>query len=376
MKLLHYGSKMSWIGDKLLRKKDALKGYVSLFKGWIGALRNKLRNLSQTNLDLALYHLGHGNINDAIFRLNLLRLFRLPINEIDYYLGRCYVEKFKFQCAVKYLQIYLNTPPPLKLQQEAQYCLKIATNNPQDITEIPSSIIIHKFNQIADRYNKLFFNDQPDAPQAVLVKLLQQTLTNSLKPFGNHILDLGCGTGIMGLLCRQNRIIDNMIGVDITPKMLQQAQELTFENSKVYNQLYLQDIGQYLTQTAAVLRSKYDIIIASNIITYYARIDLLFSASHTISSDSGILVLVFKNTLNPSLQRQFMDKIEQFYYSPQYVKELAEQHKWLFVSEQVVTFFTKEIATILILSKQSLQVIKQPEEDADGGREKEVAVKL
>jgi len=81
------------------------------------------------------------------------------------------------------------------------------------------------------------------------------------------VLDLGCGTGLMGEAVKDwARRLD---GVDLSPQMIEKARA-----RGVYNELHVGDVCEWLEQTGR----KYDLILAADTVVYFGDLAPLFPA--------------------------------------------------------------------------------------------------
>ena len=67
-------------------------------------LRYNLKNFTETNINLGIYHLNNQNYNDAIFRFILVDKFLRPNDPfVNYWTGWAYFLKKKFKKLIFYL---------------------------------------------------------------------------------------------------------------------------------------------------------------------------------------------------------------------------------------------------------------------------------
>ena len=92
------------------------------------------------------------------------------------------------------------------------------------------------------------------------------------------LLDLGCGTGLVG---RAFRDLDfSMVGVDLSPAMLAQAR-----TEGIYSELVCDDVVHYLATT----ERRFDLILAADLFIYIGDLRKLFAAARRILTASGWL---------------------------------------------------------------------------------------
>ena len=348
IKLVFRKIKQDGVGVTLMRYKASLYRYVK-------DMRYKLHNLSKTNFELAIYHFQHGNVSDAILRFRILRkFFRSQYSKYivsEYYLGRCYMEELKYDKAKEHLANYLNSDNTEKLE-EADFCLKLIEGKTSDIKIVPYSIISHNFDIVSTKYNAIFFNDRESPPQKVIYNLLHKTVQRSSKPFANNILDLGCGTGIIGKLCRNAKIASNIVGIDISEGMLNQAASLQIDKEPVYNYTFNTNADLYLQITK--INNKYDIVILSNLITYSANFTNILEKLDNFTTDQAIIGITFRTIDDRSKEWEFMTRIEQFWYNPEYIITTAEMLGWHIVEKKGISFIGGEKGMAVVISKVPL----------------------
>lgn len=93
------------------------------------------------------------------------------------------------------------------------------------------------------------------------------TLTNPIK----KVLDLGCGTGLLGQALIKQFNIESLTGVDLSTKMLKKSKD-----KKIYNLLYKADILEYLQSD----NESYDTITAADVFIYVGDLKAVMTAVH------------------------------------------------------------------------------------------------
>jgi predicted TPR repeat methyltransferase len=83
------------------------------------------------------------------------------------------------------------------------------------------------------------------------------------------VLDAGCGTGLCGSAVRS--LARSLTGVDISPKMLEQARSLA-----IYDRLVCEDAVAFMARSAAA----FDAIISSDVVTYVGEVSGFVRAAH------------------------------------------------------------------------------------------------
>ncbi|KIE04572.1 hypothetical protein NF27_HJ00250 [Candidatus Jidaibacter acanthamoeba] len=329
--------------------KELSNQAIAIFKNNFQDIISKSKNIAQTNFDLGMYHYLLGNRSDAILRFNIAKFINPNYVASDYYIGRCYLESFKHQKARVYFEKYLNSKHQ-DFIEETQYCINLLNNKGAEISSIPKSIIKATFDIIAQALdnNKIIIQQQDIIPQQSLFAGTIQLLMAKNKPFGNDILDIGSGTGIMGKFCRVQKIANIIMGVDISSLMAGRSSYLMLDDMKVYNNVKVIDYELYL-KDPNTLNFNFDVIFASDLITYNSNLDFFFQNIYPIIKENGLLGITFKTTSNKDVE--FKPLFEQFYFSSEYVKTIADKYSWKLVKEENTTFSNNEQGKVIIFSK-------------------------
>ncbi len=139
---------------------------------------------------------------------------------------------------------------------------------------LPAKTPIKLVNDLYTHFDKAFEkaleeNQQHRAP-GILVNMLKSPEAKTVRDVtaaANRILDLGCGTGLNGLLLRH--IALRLEGVDLSSKLLQRAEE-----KKLYAALHKSDLGEFLTKAEP---ASYDIAFAADVFTFIGDLGDVFN---------------------------------------------------------------------------------------------------
>ena len=260
----------------------------SLRKGLALAPRTaKARN----NLGLALARLG--KLDEAIHSLEKAAEMDPHYGEAWFNLGDAYYCRGQLQKAVDAFQHSIRLIPDffeahynlgiaqhdLKLLPEAIESLKRTIElNPEHTAarhmlaalsgktpdSAPQQFVINLFDQYSDRFEKDLTKRLEYRIPARIRELLSEYI-NTATRFAK-VMDLGCGTGLSGQAFHD--IADYLAGIDISPKMLEQAR-----GKEIYDELYLGDLCEQLQQFPGV----YDMFIATDVMVYIGNLKPLFS---------------------------------------------------------------------------------------------------
>jgi predicted TPR repeat methyltransferase len=106
-----------------------------------------------------------------------------------------------------------------------------------------------------------------------------------------NALDLGCGTGLCGRYLRP--LVDRLTGVDLSGKMLDQAQALG-----LYDDLHQGDIVDFLGRAA----DNFDLVVAADVFIYVGALDEVFAAVAGTMLPGGRFAFTVEESLGDALE--------------------------------------------------------------------------
>jgi predicted TPR repeat methyltransferase len=131
------------------------------------------------------------------------------------------------------------------------------------------------FDDYADDFDAHLVNVLRYRGHERLVEVLQRAAPG--RRF-RRALDLGCGTGLCGLLLQP--LAASVDGVDLSGRMLEQA-----ERRGVYQRLVLADVTEHLVGTA----ERYDLVAAADVFTYLGSLEAVIGAARRVLEPGGVL---------------------------------------------------------------------------------------
>jgi predicted TPR repeat methyltransferase len=125
-----------------------------------------------------------------------------------------------------------------------------------------------------------------------------------------RVLDLGCGTGLMGQLLRPRA--STLVGVDLSARMLDKARE-----RGIYDQLECRGIDEYLATQAA----SFDLVAAADVLVYFGDLAPLFGQVRRALAAGGW----FCFSVEASVDADFVLRPSNRYaHSPTYLRRVAD----------------------------------------------------
>jgi len=132
------------------------------------------------------------------------------------------------------------------------------------------------------------------------------------------VLDIGCGTGLVGALMRP--FAARLDGIDLSPAMLEKAR-----GKKVYDGLYQADIVSFLAEN----KGSYDAIMGAATLIHFGDLRALFHAAASSLRERGLFIFtLFPDDTGSDFAVARNDRLAQsgcFSHSPAYVERLASQ---------------------------------------------------
>lgn len=128
-------------------------------------------------------------------------------------------------------------------------------------------------------------------------------------------LDLGCGTGLSGVILRE--LSQHLTGVDLSPKMLTHARE-----KALYDELIESEIITYFEQLDPE-KIQFNLITAADVLPYFGDLSLLFKYIKTYLAPKGWFILTHEISDSTDWRLQTTAR---FAHHPRYLIALAEEH--------------------------------------------------
>ncbi|KAB2901709.1 MAG: tetratricopeptide repeat protein [Dokdonella sp.] len=177
--------------------------------------------------------------------------------------------------------------------------------------ELPEQVEADYIRKLFDDFAARFESTLVDALAYSAPKVLPRFLAAHGADDASRILDLGCGTGLMGAaLAAPGRTID---GVDLSERMLAHARA-----KGVYRELHAAELLQFLKGS----RQRWDLVIAADVFVYVAHLAPVFAAIHACLEPGGWFAFSIECSDGPDTQLQ--PQTGRYRHSPEaLVRELA-----------------------------------------------------
>lgn len=177
---------------------------------------------------------------------------------------------------------------------------------------MPMSLVRATFDGLADFYDwKLRTYLHYRAPELVAEAIRS---TERGRDHGLDVLDIGCGTGLMGPSLRS--VATHLTGVDLSERMLERARE-----REVYDQLVLGDFMAWLEGN----RHRYDLIVASDVLCYVGDLSPVVELARARLGSRGRFVF----TVEKSDTEEVTLRLTERYVHPEtHIRAVAARHQF------------------------------------------------
>jgi predicted TPR repeat methyltransferase len=191
---------------------------------------------------------------------------------------------------------------------EPQYYLSAANHGAP-----PSSAPARYVAKLFDKYSQGFDDHLLRQLEYKVPDLIAAAVARAGVRRAAEVIDLGCGTGLCGLHIRP--LAGRMIGVDLSPKMIEKARQ-----RNIYDELAVGDLMEVLKNR----RSDVDLILAADVFVYVGELTPLFAVAQSALRPGGIIAFSVEKTREnePDL---VLRESRRFSHSRSYIQRLIAQ---------------------------------------------------
>ena len=198
-------------------------------------------------------------------------------------------------------------------------------------SEVAAEYVEHLFDDFAQHFEQSLVKELGYSLPTQFVKLLQQQAV-LVEGKSNTVLDLGCGTGLVGQALPGH--IKQLDGVDLSQAMLDIAGE-----KNIYHRLCKANAVDYLITHLL----PYDIIIAADVLIYFGDLRALFSAVKNNSRPGSVFIFSIESL---QCENYKLLKSGRFAHNPSYIENLLDEFEFT-IESKVRTIIRKEHTTSL-----------------------------
>ncbi len=293
-----------------------IKTQIAKIKKEFDFLHYRLKNITDSNMDLGIYHVYNRNYGDAIFRFKLVDKFLSPKHqEANYWLGWVYLLKANYKQSI----IHLTKAGDEDKINLLSFVKSIDSNQP-----IPNAV--HQIHRdiMADLFIDKFVSDTINLPKQLVLEL-SSAITKLPEEY--TILELGSNIGILGYEINK-RMQDSftLTAVEISNSMIQ-LQPICFPEQKLYDEIIHTPVNSFLEES----KKKYDVICSMHGFSFEADLQKIFNNVSLLLQPSGYFAFAVSSDAKNTLSSQ---TLEFSYNHKQLEEELARSGYQILISKE------------------------------------------
>lgn len=224
---------------------------------------------------------------------------------IQYYMGQALLATGEAALAAEIFGT-LNLVQP----DNTSYAYYLAVARGETPATQPAEVVADLFNRSIVKFDATWAQQAQYTLPADVAQLIKQWHPDREA----HLLDLGCGTGLIGAsLGKQDGAV---VGVDVSLRMIDQATK-----HGVYDKFHQVNLLDALQDTPEAL---YHVITAIDVLGYVGQLDAFVSNAHRILLPEGRLVFSFETGAGDNAA-DFSLVSQRYAHQPQYVQRLLEE---------------------------------------------------
>jgi len=295
----NYVDAMIGLGDSLVKSKQFEAGLAE-FKSVLAIQKNEMRAITRIGITLRM----QDRVDDAINHYKL-SIERFP-SEVDLYnnLAFLFQRGGRFVEAAECLRKLLELTPDDVISRHTLNALEGSTAG-----STPAEYVRELFDNYADNFEshlveKLGYH--------IPEKLLEVIINSVGKRKNLSALDLGCGTGLMGIMLED--YCSHLAGVDLAPKMIEHARD-----KNIYDELAVGDVLEFMQKKES---ARYDIIVAADVFNYIGELDAIFNEAKRLLSSDGVFSFSVEAADNDSAANYQLNETVRYSHAKKYLQQL------------------------------------------------------
>lgn len=290
--------------------------YSQNIQATIQEFMSRLKKPVDTIYAVGIERYQEGDVEDAAVRFRFVSRFRKNNPDVWYLLGSSEMMLGNLQPAAEaFLQALALRPT----HEEALYRLAVVAPERVGVGQMPRYVPLSIAVELADidaiDYDNVHLMELGYRGHETTFAAVNRYLNPDYQNF--RLLDLGCGTGLVGLLFRSRAAW--IEGVDISANMLSVAESRRDELARrIYDAVHQNDLRRFLLEQQA---NSYDIVTAANVFAYLGGLTPVFDGVKHVLKPGGI----FSFSIEPLAGSDFTLQAAtgRFVHSEEYIREQA-----------------------------------------------------
>lgn len=230
---------------------------------------------------------------------------------------------------------------------DEQLRFMVAMLSGKSVDHAPAAYVSNLFDHYAERFDDHLQGELAyDAPRSLAALIAQ----HATQPEGWRVLDLGCGTGLVGE--RLSQQCSTLVGIDLSGRMLAKA-----EARGGYTRLIQ---GDLLPAMQAEPSGSFDVIVAADVFIYVGKIDAVVAQARRLLAPGGLLAFTIESMeaaqpspVDADLARGHrLERSGRYTHAEAHLRALAAQQGLRVVTHQATTIRQdkgRSLAGLLVL---------------------------
>ncbi|MBP9722055.1 MAG: tetratricopeptide repeat protein [Gammaproteobacteria bacterium] len=324
------------------------------------ALEYKTLNLAAANYNYGVLEHQRGNYSQAIEHYQKSLEIHPESFAAAYNLGSVYQKLRDHQKAIEYYTQASRINPNNETCKYLIASLKSGLNLDLNLEHNPNQAPTEYIETLFDSYAKNFEDELINQLNYKTPELLYNLFIKYNKKNNLNILDLGCGTGLIGQNFKP--VTKTITGVDISQNMLGYA-----EQKNIYTKLVKSDIEQYLLSYSNsnskfkfnLDSEKIDLIILADVLVYYGDLTSIFNNIHNNLAESGYLLFSLESLESESeseSENYRLNNTGRYTHNWNYVKRILEPHYSVIVVKSTIlrTQGEQQVSGVICLARKNI----------------------
>jgi predicted TPR repeat methyltransferase len=228
-------------------------------------------------------------------------------------LANHYHEEGKPDKAIEFYEKALKVDPN---NETASFMLKTISGD--TIETAPESYVKGLFDYFSKNFEDKLVGDLLYRAPGVMHNMLAESKTLKWDDGSVKMLDLGCGTGLFGLVMR--KYVGTMVGLDLSQGMLDKAHE-----KNIYDKLECDELARYLENLNG---DEYDLMAAADVFVYIGDLDRIFELVAQKLKKPGLFTFSVERTDEPNTDYT-LQTTARYAHSADYLRKLIEKHGFI-----------------------------------------------
>ena len=193
---------------------------------------------------------------------------------------------------------------------EAKHLLASLTG--KTTTKAPRAYVEQLFDQYAKNFEDSLVNKLDYKTPKKIVEIIHRNTTDN---FLGSVLDLGCGTGLVGVELK--KLCLKLVGIDLSEGMLKIS-----KGKNIYDNLIKDDIVNYLSNSDL----NYNYYISADVFIYVGDLDEIFKLIKNKNKPEGKIVFTTEHNEKDGF---FLEKSGRYSHSKSYIENLCTKYDYV-----------------------------------------------